>query len=81
MTFEKATNKLREYYTKDLEFENNLLLILFLILTFIFTIWLCVSVKEKGDLKKENAKLHQQVIDYKWQLEQVQYILEHEKGD
>ena len=66
---------------KDLEFENNLLLTLLLILTFIFTIWLCVSIKEKSDLKKENERLQQQVIDYKWQLEQVQYIMEYQKGE
>ena len=74
-------NELRKYYIKDLEFENNLLLILLLIFMFIFTIWLCFSIKEKSDLKKENAELHQQVIDYKWQLEQVQYIIEHERGE
>lgn len=66
---------------KDLTFENNLLLISFLILTFIFTIWLGVSIKEKADLKKENARLQQQVTDYRWQLEQVQYIMEYQKGE
>lgn len=68
-------------YIKGLEFENNLLLVLFLILTLIFTLWFSLSIKEKVDLKKENAKLQQQVIDYKWQLEQVQYIMEYQKGE
>lgn len=34
-----------------------------------------ISLKIKNDkLEKENARLQQQVIDYKWQLEQVQWI-------
>lgn len=34
-----------------------------------------INLKIKNDeLKKENSRLQQQVIDYKWQLEQVQWI-------
>ena len=34
-----------------------------------------ISLKLKNDkLEKEKARLQQQVIDYKWQLEQVQWI-------
>ena len=34
-----------------------------------------ISLKLKNDkLEKENARLQQQVFDYKWQLEQVQWI-------
>ena len=34
-----------------------------------------ISLKIKNDkLEKENARLQQQVFDYKWQLEQVQWI-------
>jgi uncharacterized membrane-anchored protein YhcB (DUF1043 family) len=34
-----------------------------------------ISLKLKNDkLEKENAKLQQQIIDYKWQLEQVEWI-------
>lgn len=34
-----------------------------------------ISLKIKNDkLEKENARLQQQIIDYKWQLEQVQWI-------
>lgn len=34
-----------------------------------------ISLKIKKDkLEKENARLHQQVIDYKWQLEQIEWI-------
>lgn len=69
-------DELRKHYIKDLQFENNLLLVLFLILALIFTLWVGLSIKEKADLKKENARLQQQVTDYKWQLEQVQYIIE-----
>ena len=68
-------------YIKDLEIENNMLIVCLLILTFIFIIWLCFAIKEKSDLKKENARLEQQIIDYRWQLEQVQYIMEYQKGE
>jgi hypothetical protein len=34
-----------------------------------------ISLKVKNDkLEKENARLQQQVFDYKWQLEQVQWL-------
>lgn len=66
---------------RDLTFENNLLLTLFLIFMLIFTIFLIFSIKEKSDLKKENARLKQQIVDYKWQLEQVQYIMEYQRGE
>lgn len=34
-----------------------------------------ISLKLKNDkLEKENARLQQQVIDYKWQLEQIEWI-------
>lgn len=34
-----------------------------------------ISLKIKNDkLEKENARLQQQLFDYKWQLEQVQWI-------
>jgi uncharacterized membrane-anchored protein YhcB (DUF1043 family) len=34
-----------------------------------------ISLKLKNDkLEKENARLQQQIIDYKWQLEQVEWI-------
>ena len=34
-----------------------------------------ISLKIKNDkLEKENARLQQQVIDYKWQLEQVEWL-------
>ena len=74
-------NELKKIYIKDLEIENNLLLTLFLIFMLVFMIWLCFSIKEKSDLKEKNAKLQQQVIDYKWQLEQVQYIIKYQRGE
>ena len=34
-----------------------------------------INLKIKNDkLEKENARLQQQVFDYKWQLEQVEWI-------
>ncbi len=34
-----------------------------------------ISLKVKNDkLEKENARLQQQAFDYKWQLEQVQWL-------
>ena len=34
-----------------------------------------INLKLKNDkLEKENARLQQQVIDYKWQLEQVEWL-------
>lgn len=34
-----------------------------------------INLKIKNDkLEKENARLQQQIIDYKWQLEQVEWI-------
>ena len=74
-------NELKNYYIKDLEIENNLLLTLLLIFMLVFMIWLCFSIKEKSDIKRENERLQQQVIDYKWQLEQVQYIIEYQRGE
>lgn len=34
---------------------------------------ICLKVKNEK-LEKENARLQQQVFDYKWQLEQVQWL-------
>lgn len=34
-----------------------------------------ISLKLKNDkLEKENSRLQQQIIDYKWQLEQIEWI-------
>lgn len=32
--------------------------------------------KDYDKLKKENGELKQEIIDYKWQIEQVPYIIE-----
>lgn len=44
-----------------------------------FIIMSCIIslIIEKGKIEKENARLHQQIIDYKWQLEQVSYVLDY----
>ena len=68
-------------YIKDLELESNVLLISIFILTLTFIICSCFSIKKKSALEKENAKLHQQVIDYEWQLERVEYIIKCERGE
>lgn len=45
-------------------------------------IGLCIMIpvinlkKDYDKLKKENKELKQKIIDYKWQLEQVPYIIE-----
>ena len=45
-----------------------------MIITFIiFDICL---IKENKKIKRENQELHQEIIDYKWQLEQVPYLIE-----
>lgn len=72
---------LKDQYIKDLEAENNILLTIIFILIFTLIIWICIGIKNKSNLKQENAKLEQQVIDYKWQLEQVEYIIEYQKGE
>ena len=46
-------------------------------------IGLCIMIpvinlkKENDKLKKENSELKQENIDYKWQIEQVPYIIEY----
>lgn len=41
-----------------------------------------ISLKIKNDkLEKENAKLQQEIIDYKWQLEQVPLVIESNKEE
>ena len=46
-------------------------------------IGLCIMIpvinlkKDYDKLKKENSKLKQEIIDYKWQLEQVPFIIEY----
>lgn len=48
-----------------------------------FLIGLCLMIpvinlkKDYDKLKKENSKLKQEIIDYKWQLEQVPFIIEY----
>lgn len=74
--------ELLKEFNHALEKENNLLLICILVLMLIFVIWFGIAFKERNDLEKENIQLRQQVIDYKWQLEQVKYIIDcNEKGD
>lgn len=72
---------MKERYVKDLEIENTVFMICLLIMVFLFMIWVCLAIKEKNDLKKENGRLQQQVIDYRWQLEQVEYIIECYRGE
>ncbi len=72
-------NELKKIYIKDLEMENRILLIALTILCFIFIIWLAVAIKENDKLENENIKMQQQIIDYRWQLEQVEYIMQYKE--
>lgn len=57
---------------------NDLLLkicILLIIPILILVMKIEFSFYEIRNIDRKNAKLEQQVIDYKWQLEQVQYII------
>lgn len=63
---------------------NDLLLkicILLIIPLLILVMKIEFSFNEIRKIDRENAKLEQQVTDYKWQLEQVQYIMEYQKGE
>lgn len=63
---------------------NDLLLkicILLIIPLLILVMKIEFSFNEIRNIDRKNAKLEQQVIDYKWQLEQVQYIMEYQKGE
>ena len=63
---------------------NDLLLkicILLIIPLLILVMKIEFSFNEIRNIDRKNAKLEQQVTDYKWQLEQVQYIMEYQKGE
>lgn len=63
---------------------NDLLLkicILLIIPLLILVMKIEFSFNEIRNIDRKNAKLEQQVIDYKWQLEQVQYIMKYQKGE
>ena len=65
-------------YIDSLEKENKILIIFvifYIILALIFNISYWLERKENIKLDKENTRLEQQVKDYTWQLEQVEYII------
>ncbi len=65
-------------YIEDLEKENKILLafmIFFIVIAMIFNISYWVLRNEYTKIDKEKARLEQQVKDYTWQLEQVEYII------
>lgn len=65
-------------YIEDLEKENKILLafmIFFIVIAMIFNISYWVLRSEYTKIDKEKARLEQQVKDYTWQLEQVEYII------
>ena len=68
-------------YIKDLEKLNKILLNYVLVLTLIFSVFACIVIKQKTEIKIEKAKLEQQVTDYKWQLDQMQYIFDGLRGE
>ena len=53
----------------------------------ILLIWLAgyivnvIVIKKYNDIKTENARMEQQIIDYRWQLEETQMICEKQLGD
>lgn len=66
---------------RNLAQENQFLLRFILIVSIVYVLLIGFSDSEREKIEKENAKLQQQVIDYKWQLEQVQYIMEYQRGE
>ena len=65
-------------YIDSLEKENKVLIIFiifYIILAAIFNISYWITKNENIKLDKENTRLKQQVKDYTWQLEQVEYII------
>jgi len=63
-----------------LEFRITVLMCATIVICFVAYISNLVVIKKYIDVETKNAKLEQQVIDYKWQLEQVENIIKC-KGD
>lgn len=64
-------NKLIE----KLEFRTTVLLIGLVVVWAVAYIVNIITIRKYNEALIENARLEQQVIDYRWQLEQVTYIL------
>lgn len=62
-------------YIKKLELTNKILLVGIVIIWMVFYIINMIVIRKYNEALIENARLEQQVIDYRWQLEQVTYIL------
>lgn len=66
---------------KELLQDNNFLFRLFLIVSIIYVLLVGLSYNDREKVEKENAKLQQQITDYEWQLEQVEYIIKCKDGE
>ena len=58
-----------------LEFRITILMCTIVIIWFVAYITNVMVIRKYIDIKVKNAGLEQQVIDYRWQLERVQYII------
>lgn len=58
----------------------NILLIIYTFFILIVTLFAILIITHKNDkiseLDKKNKELQQELIDYKWQIEQVPYVIE-----
>lgn len=70
-------NRMIDSYEKRI----TILFIAIVIVWFSGYITTLLSIRKCNEIKIENARLEQQVKDYKWQLDQVQYIMKYEKGE
>lgn len=67
-------------FIDKLEFKITILMCAIVIIWFVAYITNVLVIRKYIDIKVKNAKLEQQVIDYRWQLEQIDYIIKC-KGD
>lgn len=67
-------------FIDKLEFRITVLMCVIVIIWFVAYITNVLVIRKYIDIKVKNAKLEQQVIDYRWQLEQIDYIIKC-KGD
>lgn len=67
-------------FIDKLEFRITILMCTIVVICFVAYISNVIIIKKYVNIKVKNARLEQQVIDYKWQLEQVENITKC-KGD
>ena len=64
-------------------YENRITILYICIVLIVFVMYMTnlIVIKKCNEIEIENAKLEQQVKDYKWQLEQVKYIFDGLRGE